>query len=176
MATGVYIRTPNMKTGLHMIGRTAWNKGRKDPNAKGRTFSGVWTKERQKEYGLEWRRVKRASSVEYRKQESLKTRDWQKRNPAKNSWRQYQVSANKRGFDFSLTFQELENLIFSQCDYCGVPACPINGIDRVDNTKGYIKDNCVPCCAICNKAKGILTVLEFKNWIIKLFNNINKIK
>ena len=47
MATGVYIRTPNMKTGLHMIGRTAWNKGRKDPNAKGRTFSGVWTKERQ---------------------------------------------------------------------------------------------------------------------------------
>ena len=28
MPTGIYKRTPEMKTGLHMKGRTAWNKGR----------------------------------------------------------------------------------------------------------------------------------------------------
>lgn len=29
----------------------------------------------------------------------------------------------------------------------------INGIDRLDNNRGYELDNCVPCCAQCNKMK-----------------------
>lgn len=28
-----------------------------------------------------------------------------------------------------------------------------NGIDRIDSSKGYIEDNCVPCCEMCNTMK-----------------------
>lgn len=28
-----------------------------------------------------------------------------------------------------------------------------NGIDRVDSNIGYTQDNCVPCCAVCNRGK-----------------------
>lgn len=30
---------------------------------------------------------------------------------------------------------------------------PCNGIDRMDSSKGYEVDNCVPCCAMCNYMK-----------------------
>jgi hypothetical protein len=36
-----------------------------------------------------------------------------------------------------------------------------NGIDRVDSSKGYYIDNCVPCCGICNTCKMDLTLDEF---------------
>jgi hypothetical protein len=38
---------------------------------------------------------------------------------------------------------------------------PCSGIDRIDNSKGYIVDNCVPCCTYCNTIKGTRTVEEF---------------
>lgn len=44
-----------------------------------------------------------------------------------------------------------------------------NGIDRVDNTKGYTIDNVVPCCGICNMAKGKLNQQEFQNWIKRVY-------
>ena len=36
-----------------------------------------------------------------------------------------------------------------------------NGIDRLDNSKGYEKENTVTCCGICNKMKLTLTLKEF---------------
>lgn len=36
-----------------------------------------------------------------------------------------------------------------------------NGLDRIDNTKGHYKDNVVPCCWDCNRAKGNRTRAEF---------------
>jgi hypothetical protein len=46
-----------------------------------------------------------------------------------------------------------------------------NGIDRVDNSKGYEINNCVPCCIICNKSKLDLSLEEWKEWIEKLYQN-----
>jgi len=43
-----------------------------------------------------------------------------------------------------------------------------NGIDRIDSSKGYIKDNIRPCCGICNKAKRDLSDSVFKSWIERL--------
>ena len=40
-----------------------------------------------------------------------------------------------------------------------------NGIDRKDNYKGYVIDNCLPCCTICNKSKRDLDYLIFTKWI-----------
>lgn len=37
----------------------------------------------------------------------------------------------------------------------------VNGIDRVDNSVGYINDNVVPCCKTCNLGKHTMSYKEF---------------
>lgn len=89
---------------------------------------------------------------------------------------QYKNSAVKRGLEFSLTLEQFKTLIFQECNYCGSDpietttsksrnrtSMPVkhNGIDRIDNTKGYTMDNCVPSCLTCNMMKKQLTVDEF---------------
>jgi len=54
----------------------------------------------------------------------------------------------------NLSSEDILTLSFANCYYCGKPAKDIqNGIDRVDNSKGYLTDNVVPCCKMCNKMK-----------------------
>jgi len=45
-----------------------------------------------------------------------------------------------------------------------------NGIDRIDNTKDYTLDNCVPCCKNCNYAKRTLTQHDFYKLIQSIYN------
>lgn len=35
------------------------------------------------------------------------------------------------------------------------------GIDRKNNVVGYTPENCIPCCFVCNKAKGERDMNEF---------------
>lgn len=49
-------------------------------------------------------------------------------------------------------------------------AIEINGIDRVDNNRGYELDNCVSCCTICNTMKMNYTQEDFFRKI-KLIHN-----
>lgn len=88
----------------------------------------------------------------------------------------YSSSAKLRNYSFSLNKKEFRTLIERNCYYCDVPPYPrykkqtahailANGIDRKDNSKGYSKSNCVPCCKICNRAKSSLSEEEFLNWI-----------
>jgi len=71
------------------------------------------------------------------------------------SYKPYVKSANSRNIPFSISEAEFSNLILQSCYLCGVPASTTNknGIDRFDNTKGYILDNCRPCCGHCNLMK-----------------------
>jgi len=48
-----------------------------------------------------------------------------------------------------------------------------NGLDRLNSTRNHAEDNIVPCCKICNVAKNIMNIEEFKGWIIKVFNHLN---
>lgn len=50
----------------------------------------------------------------------------------------------------------------------------INGLDRVDSSKGYAIDNVVPCCVTCNTAKNKMTQKEFKEWIKTVYENYVK--
>lgn len=50
----------------------------------------------------------------------------------------------------------------------------INGLDRVDSSKGYAIDNVVPCCVTCNTAKNKMTQKEFKEWIKAVYENYVK--
>jgi len=48
-----------------------------------------------------------------------------------------------------------------------------NGIDRVDNAIGYLTDNCVACCKVCNRAKLQMSKNEFFDHIKKIYERNN---
>ena len=87
-------------------------------------------------------------------------------------YRRYQRGAEQRGYEFSLSLDEFIALIKGKCRYCGIEPYNdhkkafrykliYNGIDRIDNTKGYVLSNCAPCCKVCNKMKGTLSEIDF---------------
>jgi len=96
----------------------------------------------------------------------------------------YKRNAKMRGFEWSLTVAQFRQLTSGPCFYCGIEPAQMkysesedtgtyiyNGIDRLDNTNGYILDNCVPCCGICNYAKANRHVSEFLAWAERIHNH-----
>lgn len=96
------------------------------------------------------------------------------------------ASIKSRNLELKINRQEFETLCKSNCYYCNLsPAVKTtagsilrNGIDRLDNLQGYILENCVPCCTVCNIMKSVLPLNDFINIIDKIYNysflNINK--
>jgi hypothetical protein len=81
--------------------------------------------------------------------------------PLKKLFRQYKQGARVRDIEFSLTLDQFKTLVESPCYYTGRPPSPYNGIDRLDNTKGYTVENCVPCCSDVNYAKRTMAYSDF---------------
>lgn len=81
----------------------------------------------------------------------------------------YKKGAKSRKLEWNLSFEEF--LVFWQlpCFYCGSETETV-GIDRVLNTAGYRPGNCVPCCAVCNRAKNNMTLEAFLEWVGRLTN------
>lgn len=106
---------------------------------------------------------------------------------ARNSiYNQYRTNANKKHREFNLSMEEFIKLIDGNCFYCGSPPNQIrsattistgkyifNGIDRIDDSKGYTIENCVSCCRDCNVSKGMKTTDEFFDWIVNVYNYNN---
>lgn len=101
--------------------------------------------------------------------------------------RNYQNGAKERSIEWDLTEEQFEEITQKDCYYCGAKpnnksyhfqagaingSYIYNGLDRVDNTKGYTINNVVPCCKICNMAKNNLTLQEFKDWIKRTYNKM----
>lgn len=78
----------------------------------------------------------------------------------------YKREARKRMYSWDLTDEQASRLFMGQCHYCGKHAS--NGIDRVDNSKGYFLENCVSCCSACNFMKGSMDLEEFIDHIHKI--------
>lgn len=91
---------------------------------------------------------------------------------------------NQTDLIFDLSFDEFDKLTSQNCNYCGnAPSFPerfknefknrdivnFNGIDRIDSTKGYILENCVTCCTICNRMKSDMIQSDFLNHINKIY-------
>jgi hypothetical protein len=49
-----------------------------------------------------------------------------------------------------------------------------NGLDRIDNKKGYFLSNIRPCCKWCNFTKKDMSEKDFIAWIKKIGNNLIK--
>lgn len=100
-------------------------------------------------------------------------------------WQSYRRGAAIRDLSFELTKDQFYDLTQQNCDYCGKPPLQcrkarvkgklssfiFNGIDRVDSSVGYIPDNCVPCCKVCNLMKMALGLEEFKAHIVKVYHH-----
>lgn len=82
--------------------------------------------------------------------------------------------AIKRKLDWNLSDQFVYDMIKSDCYYCGLSAVDMKhgrvGIDRIDNSLGYVESNCVPCCRYCNSAKMDLSVEDFQNKISLIYH------
>jgi hypothetical protein len=82
------------------------------------------------------------------------------------------VNAKVRNLEVTLTFEKFQQLISFRCYYCqeSLPETG-SGIDRVDPNIGYVEGNCRPCCSECNQAKSDKTEDQFREWILRVYNN-----
>ena len=98
----------------------------------------------------------------------------------------YRRNAQKRKIIFALSIEEYTQLIQEPCYYCGDNprfnkaiknhgGYYANGVDRRDNTIGYVKGNCVPCCSTCNYMKRSMSVDDFINHIKKIGRYRNEV-
>jgi hypothetical protein len=73
----------------------------------------------------------------------------------KCSFSQYRNRAICLGLDFSISEFEYNDITKNNCYICGKlnSSKNENGIDRVDNSIGYILENARACCAECNYMK-----------------------
>lgn len=101
----------------------------------------------------------RAYEAEYRKKNKAKVKnngDRKARTPA-TRFKFSQKRAAQKGKEFTLSFEEYSKLIEDPCYYCeghfGKVECAI-GLDRLDNSLGYVTGNAVSCCYTCNVLRG----------------------
>jgi len=92
-------------------------------------------------------------------------------------------SANKGRYS-KIDFASFGFLIKLNCCYCGKPPSNIktinkatiiySGLDRLDVTEQHILGNVVPCCWECNRAKHVLSLKSFDNWVTSVDTNFFK--
>jgi hypothetical protein len=98
-----------------------------------------------------------------------------------NMYHNYKSGAKRRNLLFDINKDDFFFLTQQRCYFCNrIPSSIMynkrssyttfiyNGLDRFDNTKGYTKENCVPCCKWCNQAKSNMDLKEFNSWCIEL--------
>jgi hypothetical protein len=91
-------------------------------------------------------------------------------------WNHYVKGAKKRNIDFKLSKDIFNSLIILPCFYCNYQKNgEVNGIDRLDNNTGYIENNVVSCCQMCNSAKGAQHPQEFIDKLYLIHNHSNQL-
>jgi hypothetical protein len=98
----------------------------------------------------------------------------------------YKANANLRNKSFEIQLIDFIELLKGNCFYCDSEPKNVyyksyynityNGVDRRDNNLGYTFENSVSCCKMCNIAKNNNTESDFKKWIEKVYNNLEKLK
>jgi hypothetical protein len=74
------------------------------------------------------------------------------RNGLNGRWQIYKGNARKRGIPFEISIADIAEFWQKPCEYCGGQIDTV-GLDRIDSTKFYTKENIVTCCARCNEMK-----------------------
>lgn len=120
------------------------------------------------------RRIEK-NQEEYLKKQAENMKQWRENNPEKvmlinenrvknikYAYREYRIKTRTYNYEFKLTFEQFETLVKQPCNYCGcIQEKGFNGVDRVDSGKGYLLNNVVSCCYICNRMKGAVDNISF---------------
>ena len=111
-----------------------------------------------------WRLGKRAETI----CTNCMTGTWRRARPSTGGgsykYRCYKRAASKRGYDWQISTDQFEMLVSGSCCYCGRSDSAAEygmGLDRWDNSRGYLPDNVVACCMDCNRAKVTRPPREF---------------
>jgi len=99
----------------------------------------------------------------------------------RNKIREYQTSSRGRAAILRNTYRskdacdftvdEMEMAINQPCFYCGTTEYR-RGLDRLDNSKGHVKDNVVTSCTLCNVVRGVRFTPEEMKLIGAVINKI----
>lgn len=82
----------------------------------------------------------------------------------------YKRGAKMRDLEFTIPFEYFNELISSDCVYCGCEGTERkhgsyvfvgNGVDRIDSAKGYTFDNVTTACSACNMMKRTMGPKEY---------------
>jgi len=104
----------------------------------------------------------------------------------KDLYNNYKSNAKTRGHTFDLTREDFESFLKQSCYYCGRTESNsflnrktgetylYNGIDRMDNSIGYVLENCVACCSDCNYAKRTKSANDFIQWAFQITEHQNR--
>lgn len=102
------------------------------------------------------------------------------------SWlNSYRTRCKIDKIEFNLSIEKFRELVSKNCHYCGKEpqklakrsktqngTIYVNGIDRVNNNKGYLIDNVVTCCKWCNRMKSNYPLEEFKEHIKQIYEHL----
>lgn len=152
------------------------NKGKiKDHKASRQKSKQKWKEENHDklaEYWMDYRgRKMEELGEEYWKKNAEQVKKWRNNNPnkvkeinqkkkenVKAYYKIYQDDASNKNLPFEITLEQYLELVIKPCFYCGIIQDKgFNGIDKKVCADGYILDNTVSCCSMCNVIKGTLT-------------------
>lgn len=96
-------------------------------------------------------------------------------NPAKELLRAARRRAKNKSFEFSITLDDI--FITTNCPILGIPLIVGDGkihdtspsLDRIDNSKGYVKGNIQVISNLANRMKNSASndlLIKFANWIL----------
>ena len=77
----------------------------------------------------------------------------------RNRYKQMSSGALMMHTAFTLSFNDFKEISTKNCNYCGKE--PLNNVVRLDNTKPFTIENCVPCCDGC-MFKNRLSFIKIK--------------
>ena len=85
---------------------------------------------------------------------------------------EFRHSAKKRGHVMDLSKEQIRQLYsYKKCYYCGEETSS-RSIDRVNNSIGYVYDNCVMACLKCNLIKGKIVNAD-KARVLNILNKLH---
>ena len=77
--------------------------------------------------------------------------------------KKYIRTDKEKGLDNDLDIEFVKETYKQGCYYCGDKAIRNMTLDRIDNTKGHLKSNCICACVQCNRSRqDWYSVEEFK--------------